>query len=98
MRTRRLTTIEKLRLAIDCLPRHTRVAMLEAIKTTPIIVGAYGYVAALTLVKCSLATGTGGASSIRASGLAYDGGRLFAVGDNGVLSAVDPATLNVIWS
>ncbi len=41
MRTRRTTTIEKLRQAIDCLPRTTRAAMLEAIKTNPIIVGAY---------------------------------------------------------
>jgi hypothetical protein len=41
MRTSRLTTIEKLRLAIDCLPRATRVAMLEGIRANPIIVGAY---------------------------------------------------------
>jgi hypothetical protein len=41
MRTRRLTTIEKLRVAIDCLPRTTRVAMLEGIRANPIIVGAY---------------------------------------------------------
>jgi hypothetical protein len=41
MRTRRRTTIEKLRMAVDCLPRTTRVAMLEGIRANPIIVGAY---------------------------------------------------------
>jgi hypothetical protein len=41
MRTRRRATIEDLRLAIDCLPRHTRVAMLEGIAANEIIVGAY---------------------------------------------------------
>jgi hypothetical protein len=41
MRTRRRATIEDLRLAIDCLPRHTRIAMLHGIETNPIIVGAY---------------------------------------------------------
>jgi hypothetical protein len=34
-------TIEDLRLAIDCLPRGTRVAMLEGIRSNEIIVGAY---------------------------------------------------------
>ena len=34
-------TIEDLRLAIDCLPRATRVAMLEGIRSNDIIVGAY---------------------------------------------------------
>jgi hypothetical protein len=41
MRTRRRATIEDLRQAIDCLPRRTRVAMLEGIATSDIIVGAY---------------------------------------------------------
>lgn len=41
MRTRRQATIEDLRRAIDCLPRHTRVAMLDGIKSNRIIVGAY---------------------------------------------------------
>lgn len=41
MRRRRRTTIEDLRLAIDCLPRTTRMAMLEGIRNNPIIVGAY---------------------------------------------------------
>jgi hypothetical protein len=41
MRTRRRATIEDLRLAIDCLPRHTRVAMLEGIAANEIIAGAY---------------------------------------------------------
>ena len=41
MRTRRTTTIEDLRRAIVCLPRHTRIAMLEGIRANPIIVGAY---------------------------------------------------------
>lgn len=41
MRTRRRTTIEDLRLAIDCLPRPTRIAMLEGIRSNEIIVGAY---------------------------------------------------------
>ncbi len=41
MRTRRRATISDLRLAIECLPRHTRVAMLEGIRANPIIAGAY---------------------------------------------------------
>jgi hypothetical protein len=41
MRTRRRATIEDLRLAIDCLPRATRSAMLAGIEANPIIVGAY---------------------------------------------------------
>ena len=41
MRRRRRATIEDLRLAIDCLPRTTRVAMLEGIRDNEIIVGAY---------------------------------------------------------
>ncbi len=40
MRTRR-SPIDDLRLAIDCLPTHTRTAMLEGIATNEIIVGAY---------------------------------------------------------
>ena len=32
---------EDLRLAVRCLPQHTRVAMLEGIRTNDIIVGAY---------------------------------------------------------
>lgn len=35
------TPIDDLRLAIDCLPAHTRRAMLEGIRTDDIIVGAY---------------------------------------------------------
>src|SRR5215212_4441088 len=38
---RRRRTIEDLRTAIDCLPMHTRVAMLEGVRRWPIIVGAY---------------------------------------------------------
>jgi hypothetical protein len=41
MRTRRRASIEDLRLAIECLPERTRIAMLEGIRTNPIIVGAY---------------------------------------------------------
>jgi hypothetical protein len=41
MRTRRRATIEDLRLTVHCLPRHTRVAMLEGLRTNEIIVGAY---------------------------------------------------------
>jgi hypothetical protein len=41
MRTKRGATIEDLRLAIQCLPRGTRIAMLEGIRSNPIIVGAY---------------------------------------------------------
>jgi hypothetical protein len=41
MRSRRTTTIQDLRNAIDCLPRQTRAAMLHGINTNPIIVGAY---------------------------------------------------------
>jgi hypothetical protein len=41
MATRRGATLEDLRTAIERLPRHTRVAMLEGIDASPIIVGAY---------------------------------------------------------
>lgn len=41
MRTPRRATIEDLRLAIDCLPRRTRIAMLEGMAGNEIIVGAY---------------------------------------------------------
>jgi hypothetical protein len=41
MRTRCRATIEDLRQAIDSLPRHTRIAMLEGIAANDIIVGAY---------------------------------------------------------
>jgi hypothetical protein len=41
MRTRSRATRTDLRHAIDCLPRHTREAMLDGIANTPIIVGAY---------------------------------------------------------
>jgi hypothetical protein len=38
---RKSTTIEQLRLAIDCLPEDTRIAMLRGIRENDIIVGAY---------------------------------------------------------
>jgi hypothetical protein len=41
MRTRRRATIEDLRLAIQALPRRTRIAMLEGMRANEIIVGAY---------------------------------------------------------
>jgi hypothetical protein len=41
MRTRRRATIEDLRQAVECLPRHTREAMLDGIAGNEIIVGAY---------------------------------------------------------
>ncbi len=41
MRTRRQATIQELRRAIDCLPRQTRMAMLDGIRDNDIIVGAY---------------------------------------------------------
>src|ERR1700683_3770122 len=41
MRTRRRATIEDLRLAIDCLPRRTRIAMLDGMAANEIIAGAY---------------------------------------------------------
>jgi hypothetical protein len=41
MRSRPRATATDLRWAIDCLPRHTRVAMLEGMNSGPIIVGAY---------------------------------------------------------
>ncbi len=41
MRTRRPTTINHLRVAIDCLPHDTKIAMLEGITANEIIVGAY---------------------------------------------------------
>lgn len=39
--SRRRTPIDDLRLAIDCLPVHTREAMLDGIRSNRIIVGAY---------------------------------------------------------
>jgi hypothetical protein len=41
MRQRSKATLDDLRRAIECLPRHTRVAMLEGITSNPIIAGAY---------------------------------------------------------
>src|SRR2546423_10714099 len=41
MRSRRRATIEDLRIAIQALPRTTRIAMLEGIRANEIIVGAY---------------------------------------------------------
>jgi hypothetical protein len=41
MRTRRQATIRDLRVAIDCLPVPTRIAMLEGMRSNEIIVGAY---------------------------------------------------------
>lgn len=41
MNRRSRSAIEDLRLAIDCLPVHTREAMLTGIRTNEIIVGAY---------------------------------------------------------
>ncbi len=43
MPTKRRATIENLRLAIDCLPRSTRIAMLEGIRANEIVVGAYSH-------------------------------------------------------
>lgn len=43
MPSKRRATIEDLRLAIDCLPRSTRVAMLEGIRSNEIVVGAYSH-------------------------------------------------------
>jgi hypothetical protein len=41
MRRRRRATIEDLRMAIDGMPRHTKIAMLDGIRSNEIIVGAY---------------------------------------------------------
>jgi hypothetical protein len=41
MRTRSKATITELRVAIECLPRDTRIAMLGGIRSNPIIAGAY---------------------------------------------------------
>jgi hypothetical protein len=41
MGTRRRATISELRQAVECLPRKTRIAMLEGIESNDIIVGAY---------------------------------------------------------
>jgi hypothetical protein len=41
MRQRQRSAIEDLRLAIDCLPIRTRIAMLEGVRSNEIIVGAY---------------------------------------------------------
>jgi hypothetical protein len=47
MRTRPRATITELRRAIDGLPRDTRVAMLEGIRSNDIIVGAYTHAAGI---------------------------------------------------
>lgn len=41
MASRRRATISELRQAVECLPRTTRIAMLEGIENNDIIVGAY---------------------------------------------------------
>jgi len=41
MRRRDRSSIEELRLTIDCLPRATRIAMLQGVEENEIIVGAY---------------------------------------------------------
>jgi hypothetical protein len=41
MASRRRATISELRQAVECLPRGTRIAMLEGIESNDIIVGAY---------------------------------------------------------
>jgi hypothetical protein len=41
MRRRRASTLQELRLTIDCMPLRTRIAMLEGVRTNDIIVGAY---------------------------------------------------------
>lgn len=41
MRTKRPATSQDLRLAVECLPRRTRIAMLEGMDANEIIVGAY---------------------------------------------------------
>ena len=41
MRERQRATVAELRRAIDCLPRDTRIAMLEGIQRNEIVVGAY---------------------------------------------------------
>ena len=41
MRTQRRATRDDLRLAVECLPRRTRVAMLQGMASNEIIVGAY---------------------------------------------------------
>ena len=43
MPSKRRATIEDLRLAIDCLPRATRIAMLDGISHNEIVVGAYSH-------------------------------------------------------
>jgi hypothetical protein len=43
MRTRQRATIENLRLTIDCLPRDTKIAMLDGIRANEIVVGAYSH-------------------------------------------------------
>lgn len=41
MRTRRRATVSELRGVVECLPRHTKIAMLEGIQSGEIIAGAY---------------------------------------------------------
>jgi len=70
VRTRRRPA-QELRIAIDCLPERTRLAMLEGIKTNRIIVGAYtdhrgGVCPMLAAHRC------GGRTSLAAFAKAWD--------------------------
>jgi hypothetical protein len=71
MRGRRRTTIQDLRLAIDCLPHDTKVAMLRGISSHDIIVGAYtdgdGICPMLAAHRC------GGRTSLISFAKAWDG-------------------------
>src|SRR6058998_816253 len=70
MRSRR-SAREDLRLAVECLPRRTRVAMLEGVRSNDIIVGAYvdrkgGVCPMLAAHRC------GGRTDFRAFAQAWD--------------------------
>ncbi len=78
MRTRQRATIDDLRLAIDCMPRATRAAMLEGVRSNEIIVGAY--VDGDGVCPMLAAHRAGGRTSFIAFSRAWD---RFADGDRG---------------
>jgi hypothetical protein len=71
MRSRPTATIEDLRQAIDCLPRHTRIAMLKGIDANDIIVGAYTSTDGICPMLA--AHRAGGRTSVIAFAKAWDG-------------------------
>ncbi|HET9721387.1 MAG TPA: hypothetical protein VFP55_15010 [Solirubrobacteraceae bacterium] len=70
MRDRQSTALRQLREAIDCLPRATRLAMLEGISRNPIIAGAYADAAGICPMLA--AHRAGGRTSFIAFARAWD--------------------------